>query len=161
MKRVIAALFALALAAAATPHAQAQAPFCAVTALGFQCQYHSYSACQQAVRGMDGVCVANPQPTPSVQAPIYPPTSAPAPPQAQNYDVSGAMQRGYAEGQRLRIERERHEAEMRVLQAQAASPRVVTNDGYWVMYRCPDGAGGHLYSAVPAPGCVVDYVTAY
>jgi len=142
MKRAIAALFALAMAAGTTSHAQAQSPFCAVTAMGSQCHYYSLSACQQAVTGMDGACVAN------VQQPVF----APAPPtqpsqiqpvQIQHYDIAGAAQRGYAEGQRMRIERERHDAEMRALnQPQTIQHRPMTNDGYFVMYRCPDGAGG-------------------
>lgn len=105
---------------------------------------------------MNGACAANGRP----EAPsFYDVNKA-----IEKPDIADSFQRGQAEGQRLRLERERHQAEMALLAAQTEAlkeKRQQTNDGYWVMYKCPDENGNLQPSGVPVPGCIVDFVTAY
>jgi hypothetical protein len=142
-------------------------PFCVVSPSGAMCTYSDYSYCQQTAKSLGGTCVANPE---QYQQPL--PPSAPA---RSNYfdvnkavdrpDIAGAAQRGMESGQRMRIQREEHAAQMELMKAETEAVkrrgRAETNTGYWVMYQCPDGNGGTAPSGVPAKGCVVDFVEAY
>lgn len=119
----------------------ADAPFCHVSDTGnASCFYYSLSACQMAQRSMGGMCTTN----------LRPQSAAPAISQQQQYpDVVGSFQRGMAEGQRLRMERERHEAQMQLLQAQTeAAERTI-------LYRCPLEDGSLIYTSTAKSGCVV------
>lgn len=135
------------------------APFCVVSQTGQQsCFYHSLDACRQAAASMNGACAANGR----REAPAFYDTNK----AIQQPDIAGSFQRGQAEGQRLRLERERHQAEMAVLAAQtealkAKRQQPTTGNGYWVRYKCLDENGNWQPSFVPVPGCVVDSVTAY
>lgn len=134
------------------------APFCVVSQTGQQsCFYHTLDACQQAAATMNGACATNSRAQGST---FYDVNKA-----IEKPDIAGSFQRGQAEGQRLKLERERRQAEMALLAAQAdtlkAAKRQETNDGYWVMYKCPDANGNLHPSGIPAPGCIVDFVTAY
>lgn len=98
----------LALASSA---ALAQAPFCVVTGGGENCSYVDANVCRQVAASSNGMCV---------------PRSTQPQPQLQFPDIAGSYQRGAEAGQRMRIEREEHEAKMRLLEAQteAAKSRV-------------------------------------
>jgi hypothetical protein len=156
MKTVVGLVLFLSSAAAL-----AQAPFCAVTGLGSQCFYYSLNACQQAVRGMDGMCVANAQQS---QQPQIQPT-----PQRRPYDINGALVqpdfvgsaiRAGEAGARARRDREEHEAMMRLIEAQtqeqvSITQRMNETGKHSVVYRCPNEDGSVRFSSVPAVGCVV------
>lgn len=151
-----------------------QAPFCAVTGLGSQCHYYSLSACQQAVRGMDGACVANLQ-QPQQQVQVQPIQSPRKP-----YDINSAIQypdiiqssiRAGEAGARQRQAEQEHQAKMRLLEAQLQAQQqqqyapptgvaINANNGYRVVYRCVGQDGMTLFSTVPAVGCIVLSVTA-
>lgn len=123
---------ALLLLAAGTASA---GQFCAVTAMGVQCDYHSLSACQQFIRGMDGQCVVNPQALQTTAPPPQPVYRPSAPPSAQPGRVSGgltfpeAFERGAEAGRRARMEREEHQARMALLQAQTEAARAQGSQG--------------------------------
>lgn len=129
------------------------APFCVIAGYGSppQCWHYNASSCQSAARSVNGMCVARAS-LPSTQA------SAPQ----SNFAESFA--RGQAEGQRRRLEREQHEAQLRLLEAQTAEinarmappppPSPPPSTGL-VLYRCPQPDGVPFYTATAAIGCVV------
>lgn len=169
----------LLLFAAIIPLAANAAPFCAVTGAGTQCNYFSLSACQQAIRGMDGACVANVQQSPQIQQPQLPPPRSnyayPAPPRQSGMSIFEAGRQGQEDGLRSRLRRLVRD----VWDAPADKQQKMLNeiasldfDTYTkveqelrrraesteatptVIYRCGDGESA-TYSKTPAPGCVV------
>lgn len=162
--------FALALAACGEV---AAGNFCAVTAGGANCSFPDLGSCQQALAGLGGQCVVNPQALPQpIAAPIAPVQ------RSSFYDVNAAiekpdmarsMQEGLEAGARARRQREEHAARMKLLQAQTAAaqasrPRPELNGqpiGYWMMFKCPTPNGGSEYTGQPRVGCVVESVFPY
>lgn len=157
--------------------AQAQnAPFCLVSNTGQQqCFYYSLDACRSAARTLGGMCAAQIQQQPQVQ--IQPIQQQPTP-QLQHYNPAGEYWRNLSEAQQKaqqqRRDRERHEAEMRLIEAQTeqvqASTRLASqapsapeiapqfdtgSRTFTVLYRCPTSDGGVWYTATPAVDCVV------
>lgn len=152
--------------AALLPGMAAAGNFCAVTAGGANCSFPDLGSCQQALVGMGGQCVVNPQALPQPIAPIQPAPRMQYQPPAQIQYPN--MADSFARGQQQALEAARTREQVRLLQAQRAAiesapaqKRPMTNDGYWVMYRCPDAAGQMQYSGVPVKGCVVEFVEAY
>lgn len=141
---------ALLLLAAAIPLSASAGNFCAVTAMGANCNFPDLQSCYQHLQGLGGQCVVNPQalPQPAVQAAPGTPQVMPMP-QLQHPDVMGSVIRA---GQAGRAARQRE-----AIPAQ----RPMTNDGYWVMYKCPTPTGEMEFTGTPAPGCIVEHVTAY
>lgn len=157
---------ALTLAALLLPAAAGASNFCAVTSAGANCSFPDLGSCQQALAGLGGQCVVNPQALPQPIAPTQPaPRMQYQPPmQIQHPNIADS----FARGQQQALEAARTREEVRLLRAQRAAieaapapQRAMTNDGYWVMYRCPDSAGQMQYSGVPVKGCVVEFVEAY
>jgi hypothetical protein len=71
----------------------------------------------------------------------------------QRHDYFGAMTRGLDAGQNDRIRRERHEANMRLMEARtAAQKRPAT-----VFYNCAS-AGGDPFTDEPMVGCTVIFI---
>lgn len=126
----------------ATP-ALAQSPFCVVSGLGTQCNFSDVNYCRQVAQQSNGMCVANQQLQQIPQQLIQPPAQRPAT-QPIYPDIAGSMIRTY-QAERQQTQRSRQE----------------TNDGYWVLYKCPAPGGGMAYSGEPAVGCVVESVTKY
>ena len=157
MRRIV---LVLAATLATTAWAQ-QAPFCVVTDLNTQCFYYTLSTCQQAARGVSGMCTANPQGQASSHAP-YDISRA-----IQHPDIVGSAIRAGEDGTRQRQAEEEHQATMSLIETQirsrqqAAHAKQETNDGYWVMYKCAGADGAVKFSGVPEVGCVVVSVTAY
>ena len=87
-----------------------------------------------------GMCVAN-QGQPQQQSPV-----------ANAFEQA---QRGAAEGQRMRLEREQAAAQIRLLEAQTQALQQRTPAG-GVTYRCTYGEQGSFYDTQqPQVGCVV------
>lgn len=136
MRRIVfAALLAMPVIAGA------QAPFCVVSANGEDCNYYDANQCQQTAGWRNGMCVAR-QKTQGQQL--------------QMYDIAGSAQRGAEAGQRMRLEREEHEARLRVLDAQADSLRRDAQPRQGIVTYVCSGRDGHPYqTTTPAIGCVV------
>lgn len=136
-----------------------QAPFCVVSQTGHQnCFYYSLDSCRQAATSLNGICATNS--SSSRSQPVYPSNNS-----IQQPDIAGSFQRAYAEGQRRRLEQERHQAEMAYLSARTESARAETrnntNKSILVIYKCPDANGQLALTLDPAPGCIVDQVKTF
>ncbi|MCI4567568.1 Rap1a/Tai family immunity protein [Lysobacter sp. CFH 32150] len=103
--------------------AQMAAPFCVYSSGPPQCFYFDVQSCQTAARSLGGMCGPNNQAPAPAQIRAQPVT-----PQIQHPDIAGSFQRGMAEGQRQRIEREEHQARMALLEAQAQAARSQTSE---------------------------------
>lgn len=121
--------------------AVAQAPFCVVSSYGEDCNYYDAKQCQQTAGWRNGMCVARQKPQGQ---------------QLQLYDIAGSAQRGAEAGQRMRLEREEHEARMRVLNAQADAIRSAGAPASGTITYVCSGRDGHPFqTTTPAIGCVV------
>lgn len=112
------------------------APFCVFSGAGANCIFYSVQECQSAARTLDGMCGPNtaaqqPQytPRPAAPAPYVPPPVYSAP----QTGIFDSFQRGYENGQRIqqaqeeaRMQREAHEANMRLIEAKADAASKMT-----------------------------------
>ena len=147
-------IFGLILASASASALSQQAPFCVVSQTGSSnCHYYNLQACQQAAKTLGGACAFNQQQASTQVQPVHT--------MVQPADVVGSFQRGQAEGQRLKLEREQHAAQMRLLEAKTAeinartAPQPPPPPAGLVLYRCPQPDGVPFYTATAAVGCVV------
>lgn len=142
-------LFTIFLLAVLPAAASAQAPFCVVTGGGENCSYIDANVCRQVAASSNGMCVARAELRSQQQPQLLLPNAV------------DSYQRGAEFGQRQRIEREEHEARMRLLNAQAEAakapaPNMKQPSGYYtVNYDCTATDGSHYKSKMPIPGCVV------
>lgn len=114
------------------------APFCVVTNHGENCWYYDANQCRSQAARQGGMCVLNQQraqPSPVLNA-------------FEHISAAGEA------GRRSRQERERHAAELRLLEAQT---RAVASQGQGslVFYKCPPDGGQPEYTEVPRVGCIV------
>lgn len=148
-------ILGLLLIALSGPALAQQAPFCVIAGNGGspQCWHYDASSCQSAARSMNGMCVA--------RASLASPQAA-----APQASFAESFARGQAEGQRRKLEREQHAAQMRLLEAQTAeiNARIAPSPPPTspspkpqgtVLYRCPQPDGVPFYTATAAVGCVV------
>ncbi len=138
--------------------ASAGSPFCVVYSGGQLCNYYDISACQSAARSMQGACVANAQ---IQQAQTITPIQTQQPQQVQpiHQDTFGSFMRGQQQGQALRIQREEHQANMRLREAQiAAAQQAAKTSSGMVFYDC-SAVGGDRFTDVPIVGCKVIFIS--
>ncbi len=144
--------------------ALAQSAFCVVSGGGTQCNYSDANYCRQVAQQSNGMCVANQQ----QQQPVFrQPMQMPAQREVVQPiypDFAGGIMRAQqaADDSQLRHEQIKLlRLQQQAVGQQPSARRLETNDGYWVMYRCPTSNGGTEHTGTPAPGCIVDFVTKY
>ena len=147
------------------------APFCVFWSGTAQCFYHDVASCRQAAASLQGMCAPNQQ---QQQMQANPVRVQPVQPYQPTYNIYEGMMQGLEAGRRGRedaMARQRHEAEMRLLEAQIEATRQqqASQSNVWAdlaaaaeaeaakqrgdNFRC-DRDGTTYYTSQPVAGCV-------